>query len=122
MCAGPDPAGRSRLDRGSTAPRCCATVQSPDAPSRTEMLGWMNHHTCCRARSGTSISAPVRLRLAGTDTWATVSALATGFGTLVLAVATFAAVISRFLMRPGREDARLLSVIHHWNVDRPDPR
>jgi hypothetical protein len=31
-------------------------------------------------------------------------------------------VISRFLMRPGREDARLLSVIHHWNVDRPDPR
>jgi hypothetical protein len=25
-------------------------------------------------------------------------------------------------MRPGREDARLLSVIHHWNVDRPDPR
>ena len=54
----------------------------------------MNHHTCCRARSGTSISAPVRLRLAGTDTWATVSALATGFGTLVLAVATFAAVRS----------------------------
>ena len=94
MCAGPDPAGRSRLDRGSTAPRRCATVQSPDAPSRTEMLGWMNHHTCCRARSGTSISAPVRLRLAGTDTWATVSALATGFGTLVLAVATFAAVRS----------------------------
>ena len=31
-------------------------------------------------------------------------------------------VISRFLMRPGREDAWLLSVIHHWNVDRPDPR
>jgi hypothetical protein len=31
-------------------------------------------------------------------------------------------VISRFLMRPGREDARLLSVVHHWNVDRPDPR
>ena len=31
-------------------------------------------------------------------------------------------VISRFLLRPGREDARLLSVIHHWNVDRPDPR
>ena len=56
------------------------------------------------------------------DTWATISALATGVGTLVLAVATFAAVISRFLMRPGREDARLLSVIHHWNVDRADPR
>ena len=54
----------------------------------------MNHHTCCRARCGTSIGAPVRLRLAGTDTWATVSALATGFGTLVLAVATFAAVRS----------------------------
>ena len=31
-------------------------------------------------------------------------------------------VISRFLMRPGREDAWLLSVTHHWNVDRPDPR
>ena len=31
-------------------------------------------------------------------------------------------MISRFLMRPGREDRWLLSVIHHWNVDRPDPR
>src|SRR5215831_18087885 len=31
-------------------------------------------------------------------------------------------VISRFLMRPGRDDAWLLSVVHHWNVDRPEPR
>jgi hypothetical protein len=31
-------------------------------------------------------------------------------------------MISRFLMRPGREDRWLLSVVHHWNVDRPDPR
>jgi hypothetical protein len=31
-------------------------------------------------------------------------------------------VISRFLMRPGREDTWLLSVTRHWNVDRPDPR
>ncbi len=31
-------------------------------------------------------------------------------------------VISRFLMRPGRESNWLLSVIHHWNVDQPDPR
>jgi hypothetical protein len=31
-------------------------------------------------------------------------------------------MISRFLLRPGREDRWLLSVIHHWNVDRPDPR
>jgi hypothetical protein len=31
-------------------------------------------------------------------------------------------VISRFLLRPGREDTWLLSVIRHWNVDRPDPR
>lgn len=31
-------------------------------------------------------------------------------------------MISRFLMRPGREDGWLVSVIHHWNVDRPDPR
>jgi hypothetical protein len=31
-------------------------------------------------------------------------------------------VISRFLLRPGRDDRWLLSVIHHWNVDRPDPR
>jgi hypothetical protein len=87
--------------------------------------------------------------------WVNISALATGFGTLVLAVATFAAVrsanraaraaersllalltidllygdyeggqrmVSRFLLRPGQEDRWLLSVIHHWNVDRPDPR
>ena len=39
--------------------------------------------------------------------WSTVSALATGGGTLVLALATFAAV---------------RSAIRHWNVDRPDPR
>jgi hypothetical protein len=31
-------------------------------------------------------------------------------------------MISRFLMRPGQQDSWLLSVIHHWNVDRPDPR
>jgi hypothetical protein len=31
-------------------------------------------------------------------------------------------MISRFLLRPGREDTWLLSVIRHWNVDRPDPR
>jgi hypothetical protein len=31
-------------------------------------------------------------------------------------------VISRFLLRPGREDTWLLSVTRHWNVDRPDPR
>jgi len=40
--------------------------------------------------------------------WTNISALATGF--------------SRFLLRPGREDAWLLSVTRHWNVDRPDPR
>jgi len=31
-------------------------------------------------------------------------------------------VISRFLLRPGQEDRWLLTVIHHWNVDQPDPR
>ena len=31
-------------------------------------------------------------------------------------------VVSRFLMRQGREDTWLLSVTRHWNVDRPDPR
>jgi hypothetical protein len=31
-------------------------------------------------------------------------------------------VISRFLLRPGRDDRWLASVTHHWNVDRPDPR
>jgi len=31
-------------------------------------------------------------------------------------------MVSRFLLRPGREDHWLLTVIHHWNVDRPDPR
>lgn len=31
-------------------------------------------------------------------------------------------MVSRFLLRPGQEDRWLLSVIHHWNVDRPDPR
>jgi hypothetical protein len=37
-------------------------------------------------------------------------------------------VVSRFVLRPGREEpgtgqpSWLLSVIHHWNIDRPDPR
>jgi hypothetical protein len=31
-------------------------------------------------------------------------------------------VVSRFVLRPGRDDRWLLSVIHHWNIDRPDPR
>jgi hypothetical protein len=37
-------------------------------------------------------------------------------------------VVSRFVLRPGREEPGtgqpgwLLSVIHHWNIDRPDPR
>jgi hypothetical protein len=31
-------------------------------------------------------------------------------------------VVSRFLLRPGREDTWLLSVTRHWSVDRPDPR
>jgi hypothetical protein len=61
------------------------------AADRTEMLGWMNHHTCCRLCPGTSFKVPVTPRLA---VWANISALATGFGTLVLAVATFAAVRS----------------------------
>ncbi len=32
-------------------------------------------------------------------------------------------VVSRFLLRPGREERPwLLSVTRHWNIDRPDPR
>jgi len=31
-------------------------------------------------------------------------------------------VVSRFLLRPIRDDDYLLSVTHHWNIDRPDPR
>jgi hypothetical protein len=33
-------------------------------------------------------------------------------------------VISRFLLRPGMRSERpwLLSVLRHWNIDRPDPR
>ncbi len=32
-------------------------------------------------------------------------------------------LISRFLMQPGSDSGRwILSVSHHWNLDRPDPR
>ena len=32
-------------------------------------------------------------------------------------------LISRFLMQPGANSGRwILSVSHHWNLDRPDPR
>jgi hypothetical protein len=31
-------------------------------------------------------------------------------------------VVSRFLLRPAGDGGWLLSVIHHWNIDRPDPR
>ncbi len=32
-------------------------------------------------------------------------------------------LISRFLMQPGTASGRwILSVSHHWNLDRPDPR
>jgi hypothetical protein len=31
-------------------------------------------------------------------------------------------VITRFILRPGGEDAMITSAIRHWNVDRVDPR
>jgi hypothetical protein len=31
-------------------------------------------------------------------------------------------VISRFILRPGRENVLISSAIRHWNVDRSDPR
>jgi hypothetical protein len=31
-------------------------------------------------------------------------------------------VITRFILRPGREDVLVSSAIRHWNVDRADPR
>jgi hypothetical protein len=31
-------------------------------------------------------------------------------------------MISRFVLRPAREDTYISSAIRHWNVDRPDPR
>jgi hypothetical protein len=81
--------------------------------------------------------------------WASVASLATAAGTLVLAVATFAAVRSanraaraaeqsmlvglRPLLVPSRpqddpqevffgDGSWLLSAGRHWNIDRPDPR
>jgi hypothetical protein len=65
--------------------------------------------------------------------WASIASLATAAGTLVLAVATFAAVrsanheggqrvITRFSIIPRGDDAWLLSAGRHWNMDRPDPR
>jgi hypothetical protein len=31
-------------------------------------------------------------------------------------------VITRFVLRPGREGTWICSATHHWNVDRPNPR
>jgi hypothetical protein len=48
--------------------------------------------------------------------WGTIASLATAGGTLVLAVSTFASV------RSANRAAWIVSVSHHWNLDRPDPR
>ena len=31
-------------------------------------------------------------------------------------------LISRFLLQPGESGHWLVTVAHHWNLDRPDPR
>ncbi len=79
--------------------------------------------------------------------WTTVATFATAIGTLVLAVATFAAaadviaqrgrftvellygdyeggqrMVSRFGFAPRKDGKWFVSASRHWNIDRPDPR
>jgi len=59
--------------------------------------------------------------------WTTVASLATAAGTLVLAVATFAAVRSANQAARTAEHSLLANLRplfagRYWNVDRPDPR
>lgn len=67
--------------------------------------------------------------------WGTIASLATAGGTLILAVSAFASVRSanraalaaeRSLLvglQPRSDTGPwLVTVSHHWNLDRPDPR
>jgi hypothetical protein len=77
--------------------------------------------------------ATLRFAMYATTDWASIASLATAAGTLVLAIATFAAVlygdheggqrtITRFAMLPRQDGSWLATTARHWNVDRPDPR